>query len=123
MFIQSQQLVTSSSSSNGAVQPKRRKTEHYVSNGGDSGGELVDQVFAVANQNVNSSIADFDHASPSVGNQQPFVRASTIKLLDTYQRCGQKVGREVGLKVEVLTRIPSDGGKGGIEVITPPLIS
>ncbi|CAH0561369.1 unnamed protein product [Brassicogethes aeneus] len=23
-------------------------------------------------------------------NQQPFVRASTIKLLDTYQRCGQK---------------------------------
>lgn len=32
--------------------------------------------------------------SPSTNvnsTQQPFVRASTIKLLDTYQRCGQKV--------------------------------
>lgn len=26
------------------------------------------------------------------GVHQNFIRASTIKLLDTYQRCGQKVG-------------------------------
>ncbi|XP_018563810.1 homeodomain-interacting protein kinase 2 isoform X3 [Anoplophora glabripennis] len=99
MFIQSQQLVTSSSSNNGAVQPKKRKTEHYSSNGGvnpNSGGELslVEQVFSVTahghNQNFTSTTFDLNHASPSLGNQQPFVRASTIKLLDTYQRCGQK---------------------------------
>lgn len=99
MFIQSQQLVTSSSSNNGAVQPKKRKTEHYSSNGGvnpNSGGELslVEQVFSVTanghNQNLTSTTIDLNHASPGIGNQQPFVRASTIKLLDTYQRCGQK---------------------------------
>lgn len=30
-------------------------------------------------------------ASPSSALNQNFIRASTIKLLDTYQRCGQKV--------------------------------
>ncbi|KAJ8949715.1 hypothetical protein NQ318_013584 [Aromia moschata] len=108
MFIQSQQLATSSNS--GAVQPKKRKTEQYSANGGveaNSGGELclVDQVFSVAATNghnhslnpstsnataTSSSAADLSHASPGVGSQQPFVRASTIKLVDTYQRCGQK---------------------------------
>lgn len=29
--------------------------------------------------------------SPSSTHNQNFIRASTIKLLDTYQRCGQKV--------------------------------
>lgn len=29
--------------------------------------------------------------SPNGGMPQQFIRASTIKLLDTYQRCGQKV--------------------------------
>lgn len=29
--------------------------------------------------------------SPSSAHNQNFIRASTIKLLDTYQRCGQKV--------------------------------
>jgi hypothetical protein len=38
---------------------------------------------------TNFSQTDLNNASPS--SQQPFVRASTIKLLDTYQRCGQKV--------------------------------
>jgi homeodomain interacting protein kinase len=37
---------------------------------------------------TNFSQTDLNNASPS--SQQPFVRASTIKLLDTYQRCGQK---------------------------------
>ncbi|GJQ65433.1 hipk [Trypoxylus dichotomus] len=35
-----------------------------------------------------SSQTELNHASP--GSQRTFVRASTIKLLDTYQRCGQK---------------------------------
>uniref|UniRef100_A0A1Y1N470 non-specific serine/threonine protein kinase n=1 Tax=Photinus pyralis TaxID=7054 RepID=A0A1Y1N470_PHOPY len=78
MFIQSQQLGTSSSS--GVVQTKKRKTEHYISE------PFAQQQTAYS---VNSSSqTDLNHASPN--NQQPFVRASTIKLLDTYQRCGQK---------------------------------
>lgn len=97
MFIQSQQLVTSSSS--GAVQPKKRKTEHYTTSE-----EFVhhqhqqhhqqqqhnqDSVYSDA-VNGSTQIIDLNHAT-SPNNQQPFVRASTIKLLDTYQRCGQKV--------------------------------
>lgn len=78
MFIQSQQLGTSSSS--GAVQPKKRKAEHYISD------PFVQQTAYSVN---SSSQTELNHASPN--SQQPFVRASTIKLLDTYQRCGQKV--------------------------------
>ncbi|XP_028129752.1 homeodomain-interacting protein kinase 2 isoform X2 [Diabrotica virgifera virgifera] len=121
MFIQSHQLVTNSNSNssisnNGAVQPKKRKAEHY-SNGtgivsGNTGSEFsfVDQVFSVnggtqnfgsssnttnlsslTGNNVNNQNTNHNHnGSPSRVNQQPFVRASTIKLLDTYQRCGQK---------------------------------
>ncbi|KAK5643997.1 hypothetical protein RI129_007842 [Pyrocoelia pectoralis] len=78
MFIQSQQLGTSSSS--GVVQTKKRKTEHYISE------PFLQQQTAYSVN--NSSQTDLNHVSPN--NQQPFVRASTIKLLDTYQRCGQK---------------------------------
>jgi homeodomain interacting protein kinase len=95
MFIQSQQLVTSSSSSSGVVQPKKRKGEHYNgdnnnssnsnTNVGDTAFVPQESVYAV----TNFSQTDLNNASPS--SQQPFVRASTIKLLDTYQRCGQKV--------------------------------
>lgn len=81
MFIQSQQFVTSSS---GAVQPKKRKTENSLS----------EQYLLQGNTTTiavnNSSQTELSHASPR-NHQQPFVRASTIKLLDTYQRCGQKV--------------------------------
>jgi homeodomain interacting protein kinase len=94
MFIQSQQLVTSSSSSSGVVQPKKRKGEHYNgdnnnssnsnTNVGDTAFVPQESVYAV----TNFSQTDLNNASPS--SQQPFVRASTIKLLDTYQRCGQK---------------------------------
>lgn len=103
MFIQSQQLVTSSS---GAVQPKKRRAEHYISNNssinhstngnssttgnaGSSGEQFLhqeQQPYAAVN---TSSQTELNHASP--GSQRTFVRASTIKLLDTYQRCGQKV--------------------------------
>lgn len=94
MFIQSQQLVTSSSnsSSSGVVQPKKRKAEHYSTNNTNCGGELslVEAVFAVTGNQLTD--IDNNHASPSAGsNSQLLVRGSTIKLLDTYQRCGQKV--------------------------------
>lgn len=103
MFIQSQQLATNSSTSNYGWIPKKRKAEHYNNNNGDL--THVEQVFNAicgghtnSNQSQNtstttsnSSTTNLNNASPN-GNQQPFVRASTIKLLDTYQRCGQKVG-------------------------------
>lgn len=101
MFIQSQQLATNSSTSNYGSIPKKRKAEHYNNNGDLT---HVEQVFntvcgGLNNQNQNTSstaiynslITNLNDASPTNGNQQPFVRASTIKLLDTYQRCGQKV--------------------------------
>ncbi|KAJ8984613.1 hypothetical protein NQ317_006075 [Molorchus minor] len=82
-------------STSGTVQPKKRKAEHYSTSGGEL--SLVEQVFPVTcgssghSQNVPSTTTDLNsHASPGGGSQQPFVRASTIKLLDTYQRCGQK---------------------------------
>lgn len=78
MFIQSQQLVTNSSS--GVVQSKKRKAEHYISE------QFLPQDSTYAVNNSNQT--ELNNASPN--NQQPFVRASTIKLLDTYQRCGQK---------------------------------
>lgn len=91
MFIQSQQLVTSSSS--GAVQPKKRKTEHYTSDNINHHTNAVDTGF-VPQESVYTGTSfnqtDLNNATPN--SQQPFVRASTIKLLDTYQRCGQKVG-------------------------------
>ncbi|CAG9864718.1 unnamed protein product [Phyllotreta striolata] len=112
MFIQSQQSVTNSSNSNnsnstnGAVQPKKRKAEHYIGNGGGAELSFIEQVFCINGGAQNFGSASIstqtgnhqhgqngNHASNSPGrgtNQQPFVRASTIKLLDTYQRCGQK---------------------------------
>lgn len=95
MFIQSQQLVTSSSS--GVVQPKKRKSEHYANTSGEEfvqhhHQQHVNQDSLYSNSVSGSNqIIDLNHGGTSPGNQQPFVRASTIKLLDTYQRCGQKV--------------------------------
>lgn len=109
MFIQSQQFVTSSS---GAVQHKKRKTENSISehcllqhsnnnNNHNSINNINNNTTATTissssattatNAVNNSSQTELSHASPRNLQQQPFVRASTIKLLDTYQRCGQKV--------------------------------
>nr|XP_023030165.1 homeodomain-interacting protein kinase 2-like isoform X3 [Leptinotarsa decemlineata] len=97
MFIQSQQLVTNSSNTinnnnNGSVQYKKRKAGHYSSDSGifSTGADLsiVEQVFSVNHQGYTTNFST-KNVSPG-DNQQPFVRASTIKLLDTYQRCGQK---------------------------------
>lgn len=99
MFIQSHHLGTSSSSSSGLVQPKKRKAEHYIGN------SFVQQQQPVVYGSVNSSSqTEVNHASPS-SNQQPFVRASTIKLLDTYQRCGQKVNHSFGFLWHALSHI------------------
>ncbi|KAL3267050.1 hypothetical protein HHI36_011192 [Cryptolaemus montrouzieri] len=109
MFIQSQHLVPSSSTSTGlSNHSKKRKAEHFASSSGS---------IAAANQHIvsagagggsdaylpshpetvhtvtSASQTDQNHASPAAGpsNQQHlFVRPSTIKLLDGYQRCGQK---------------------------------
>ncbi|CAH1970597.1 unnamed protein product [Acanthoscelides obtectus] len=95
MFIHPHQFATNSSS-NVFVQPKKRKAEYYT-NGSNSAtgnanhrGELStfnEQVFCVNESNLTTNI---NHASPGNGGQQTFVRTSTIKLLDTQQRCGQK---------------------------------
>ncbi|KYB27931.1 Homeodomain-interacting protein kinase 2-like Protein [Tribolium castaneum] len=89
----------SSSSSSGAVQTKKRKSEHYNSvdntinsNSSSTNSNPTADPSFVPQESVyavtNFSQTDLNNASPS--NQQPFVRASTIKLIDTYQRCGQK---------------------------------
>lgn len=114
MFIQSQQLVTGSSnpgiafsttnSTTGTflVAPKKRKALEYYNSSVASDLSFVDNSgfgtvvsgsgsAAAAQATTRQDIAEVIQESP---NGQPFVRASTIKLLDTYQRCGQKVRLE-----------------------------
>uniref|UniRef100_A0A1B6C3J0 non-specific serine/threonine protein kinase n=1 Tax=Clastoptera arizonana TaxID=38151 RepID=A0A1B6C3J0_9HEMI len=71
---------------------KKRKLDHFVVS--ESTHPLTDNLYTStlrhrsSNNNNNGQL----HKSPnSVGGMpQNFIRASTIKLLDTYQRCGQK---------------------------------
>lgn len=44
-----------------------------------------------AHRSLNAPLNNVQVRSPGGGVPQQFIRASTIKLLDTYQRCGQKV--------------------------------
>lgn len=112
MFIQSQH--SSNSSSGVALQQghKKRKVEHQQQvnySGGDNlyslnAGSVVNNVsqslvqrHSHRTQNTNNNV---QHKSPSGGMPQQFIRASTIKLLDTYQRCGQKVSFiPIGLRI------------------------
>nr|XP_008192082.1 PREDICTED: homeodomain-interacting protein kinase 2 isoform X7 [Tribolium castaneum] len=98
-FLAGMHDMFSSSSSSGAVQTKKRKSEHYNSvdntinsNSSSTNSNPTADPSFVPQESVyavtNFSQTDLNNASPS--NQQPFVRASTIKLIDTYQRCGQK---------------------------------
>lgn len=82
MFIQSQ-LGTSSS----GQAHKKRKADQYETVSWTSEGD--------ARPGQDNSPA----------RNQPFLRASTIKLLDSYQRCGQKVGGQlvVACKFTVVT--------------------
>ncbi|XP_066998883.2 homeodomain-interacting protein kinase 2 [Anabrus simplex] len=102
MFIQSQH---NSNSSGVALQQvhKKRKVEHQqqvdytgagdnlyalnASNAVTNLNQSVVQRHTHRSQNTNNNV---QHKSPNVGMPQQFIRASTIKLFDTYQRCGQK---------------------------------
>ncbi|XP_011707653.1 PREDICTED: homeodomain-interacting protein kinase 2 isoform X3 [Wasmannia auropunctata] len=114
MFIQTQQTSSvngsssssSSSSSNNTVHhpSKKRKLDYNVSqpviqhalvqstsdyNQLDNTG--LQQRYSVNGANTAfSSLHNNNALQKSSPNQQTLVRASTIKLLDTYQRCGQK---------------------------------
>lgn len=121
MFIQSQH--SSNSSSGVALQQghKKRKVEHQQQvnySGGDNlyslnAGNVVNNVsqsvvqrHAHRTQNTNNNV---QHKSPSGGMPQQFIRASTIKLLDTYQRCGQK---------RKSCEREGNGGSGGTDTTT-----
>ncbi|XP_017767875.1 PREDICTED: homeodomain-interacting protein kinase 2 isoform X2 [Nicrophorus vespilloides] len=81
MFIHSQQLVTNNYSS-GAVQSKKRKaTDQYNSINAE---QFVSQNSAYSLSQANANDVNSSHY------QQPSVRSSAIKLLDSYQRCNQK---------------------------------
>jgi hypothetical protein len=115
MFIQTQQTSSvngssssSSSSSNNTVHhpSKKRKLDYNVSQpviqhalvqSSASDYQLdntgLQQRYSVNGANTAfSSLHNNNALQKSSPNQQTLVRASTIKLLDTYQRCGQKVG-------------------------------
>lgn len=114
MFIQTQQTSSvngssssSSSSSNNTVHhhSKKRKLEYNVSQPviqhalvQSTGDYQLDNTGLQQRYSVNgantafSSLHNNNALQKSSPNQQTLVRASTIKLLDTYQRCGQKVG-------------------------------
>ncbi|XP_050481132.1 homeodomain-interacting protein kinase 2 isoform X13 [Bombus huntii] len=112
MFIQTQQTSSvngssssSSSSSNNTVHhhSKKRKLEYNVSQPviqhalvQSTGDYQLDNTGLQQRYSVNgantafSSLHNNNALQKSSPNQQTLVRASTIKLLDTYQRCGQK---------------------------------
>ncbi|XP_045479156.1 homeodomain-interacting protein kinase 2 isoform X3 [Harmonia axyridis] len=109
MFIQSQHLVPGSSTSSVvSSHSRKRKADFYTSSssGGSgiaagiqqiiSGGTSGNDVYLPTNSAhtvTSSSQTDQNHVSPIPGsnNQQHlFIRPSTIKLLDGYQRSGQK---------------------------------
>lgn len=106
MFIQTQQtssVNSSSSSSNntGHHHSKKRKLNYNVSQPviqhalvQSTGDYQLDntglQRYSVSGTNTAFGTLH-NNALQKSPNQQTLVRASTIKLLDTYQRCGQKV--------------------------------
>ncbi|XP_030745549.1 homeodomain-interacting protein kinase 2-like isoform X3 [Sitophilus oryzae] len=107
MFIQSQQLVTCNIGNDGNSAPssggtstaflgapkKRRAVDYYNSSNNPDLAFVVDNghhqshFATTVNLAAEDQQGELGRDSP---NGQPFVRASTIKLLDTYQRCGQK---------------------------------
>ncbi|XP_057332416.1 homeodomain-interacting protein kinase 2 isoform X6 [Microplitis mediator] len=105
MFIQTQQINsvnnnTSSSNNNTAHHNKKRKLDYNVSHPAiqhalvQSTGDYQVDSSTLQRYSANSTSAAFvalhNNALQKSPNQQTLVRASTIKLLDTYHRCGQK---------------------------------
>lgn len=108
MFIQSQNVVSSSNSNPDLVSsststtnskgiflgaPKKRKALDYYNESVASDLSFVDSTSfgSLVNNSSGSIQQDTAEILGDSPNGPPFVRASTIKLLDTYQRCGQKV--------------------------------
>ncbi|KAF3427476.1 hypothetical protein E2986_06154 [Frieseomelitta varia] len=144
MFIQTQQASSvngssssSSSSSNNTVHhhSKKRKLEYNVSQPviqhalvQSTGDYQLDNTGLQQRYSVNgantafSSLHNNNALQKSSPNQQTLVRASTIKLLDTYQRCGQKVvkcwkkGTNEIVAIKILKNHPSYARQGQIEV-------
>lgn len=105
MFIQTQQINSvnnnTGSSNNITAHNKKRKLDYNVSHPTiqhalvqSSGDYQVDSNIS-QRSSVSGTSAAFvtlhNNALQKSPNQQTLMRASTIKLLDTYQRCGQKV--------------------------------
>ncbi|KAI4495963.1 hypothetical protein M0802_008178 [Mischocyttarus mexicanus] len=144
MFIQIQQTSSvngssssSSSSSNNTAHhhSKKRKLEYNVSQPviqhglvQSTGDYQLDNTGLPQRYSVNgantafSSLHNNNALQKSSPNQQTLVRASTIKLLDTYQRCGQKVvkcwkkGTNEIVAIKILKNHPSYARQGQIEV-------
>lgn len=113
MFIQTQQTSSVNSSSSGSSSgggggntahhySKKRKLDYNVSQPviqhavvQSTSDYLSDnpalQRYSVSGTNTAFSSLHNNALQKISPNQQQLVRASTIKLLDTYQRCGQKV--------------------------------
>lgn len=111
MFIQSQNVVSSSNSISDLVSssttskgiflgaPKKRKALDYYNESVASDLSFVDSTSfsSLVNNSSGSIQQDTTEILGDSPNGPPFVRASTIKLLDTYQRCGQKVSLDIML--------------------------
>lgn len=110
MFIQSQNVVSSSNSisdhlpSSSTISkgiflgaPKKRKALDYYNESVASDLSFVDSTSftSLVNSSSGSIQQDTTEILGDSPNGPPFVRASTIKLLDTYQRCGQKVSLDI----------------------------
>nr|CAD7418800.1 unnamed protein product [Timema cristinae] len=103
MFIQSQHSNTSGGVALQHIHKKRR-LEHqqqqvdysngdnlYALNAGGIVNNLNQTVVQRHVQRTLNTNNNVQNKSPNGGVPQQFIRASTIKLLDTYQRCGQKL--------------------------------
>nr|CAD7464727.1 unnamed protein product [Timema tahoe] len=104
MFIQSQHSNTSGGVALQHIHKKRRLDHHqqqvdysngdnlYALNAGGIVNNLNQTVVQRHVQRTLNTNNNVQNKSPNGGVPQQFIRASTIKLLDTYQRCGQKEG-------------------------------
>ncbi|XP_074111336.1 homeodomain interacting protein kinase isoform X2 [Cotesia typhae] len=104
MFIQTQQINSvnnnTGSSNNITAHNKKRKLDYNVSHPTiqhalvQSSGDYQVDSNILQRSSVSGTSAAFvtlhNNALQKSPNQQTLMRASTIKLLDTYQRCGQK---------------------------------
>nr|CAD7577968.1 unnamed protein product [Timema californicum] len=98
MFSQSQHSNTSGGVALQHIHKKRRLDHQQqrvdYSNGDNlyalNAGGVVNNLNQTVVQRTLNTNNNVQNKSPNGGVPQQFIRASTIKLLDTYQRCGQK---------------------------------